>query len=193
MLILSSAELAAILTILQICPLYSLRIPHNHYKKPCTTALLLINTHLHYSTILMLTPTTNSSRMELGESVIFQPVLQAYPTQHSWIITAHVLLGNLECHWRTFNRQFDRTQQLLQSLDQHPSAPTQLLSTLQLELSNIKDIYNSGKTTITSAIKLLQSNQPQTHIHVQKELTTLPQRCSQLAYWDSHYKRHTQH
>ena len=112
----------------------------------------------------MLTPTTNSSRMELRESVIFQPVLQAYPTQHSWIITAHVSLGNLECHWRTFNRQFDRTQQLLWSLDQHPSATTQLLSTLQLELSNINDIYNSGKTTITSAIKLLQSNQPWTHI-----------------------------
>ena len=35
---------------------------------------------------------------------------------------------------------------------------------LHLELSNIKDIYNSGKTTITSAIKLLQSNQPWTHI-----------------------------
>ena len=70
----------------------------------------------------------------------------------------------MECHWRTFNRQFDRTHQLLQSLDQHPSGPTQLLSTLQLELSNIKDIYNSGETTITSAIKLLQSNQPWTHI-----------------------------
>ena len=118
----------------------------------------------------MLTPTTNSSRMELGESVIFQPVLQAYPTQRSWIITAHVSLGNLECHWRTFNRQFDRTQQLLQSLDQHPSAPTQLLSTLQLELSNIKDIYNSGETTITSAIKLLQYNQPQTHICCRRSL-----------------------
>ena len=155
MLILSSTELAAILIILQICPLYSLRIPHKHYKKPCTTALLLINTHLHYSTILMLTPTTNLSITELGESVIFQPVLQAYHTQHSWIITAHISLGNLECHWRTFNRQFDRTQQLLRSLDQHPSAPTQLLLTLQLELSNIKDIYSSGKTTITSAIKLL--------------------------------------
>ena len=49
-------------------------------------------------------------------------------------------------------------------LDQQPSAPTQLISTLQVELSNIKDIYNSGKTTITSAIHLLQSNQPQTHI-----------------------------
>ena len=44
------------------------------------------------------------------------------------------------------------------------SAPTQLLSTLHLKLSNIKDIYNSGETTITSAIKLLQFNQPQTHI-----------------------------
>ena len=41
---------------------------------------------------------------------------------------------------------------------------------LQLELSNIKDIYNSGKTTITSAIKLLQSNQPQTHIHHRRSL-----------------------
>ena len=107
----------------------------------------------------------NSSRTELGESVIFQPVLQAYPTRHSWIITAHILLGNLECHWKLFNRQLAWTQQLLRSLDQHPSAPTQLLSTLQLELSIIQDIYNSCETTITSAIKLLPSNQPQTHIH----------------------------
>ena len=173
MLILNLAEPGTILPTLPISPPYSLRIHHSitiTTKKTCTTALLLINTCLHYNTILMLTPTTNSSRMELGESVIFQPILQAYPTQHSWIITAYVSLGNLECHWKTFNRQFDRTQQLLQSLDQHPSAPTQLLSTLQLELSNIKDIYNSGETTITSAIKLLHSNQPQTHIHCKRSL-----------------------
>ena len=112
----------------------------------------------------------NSSRMQLGELVIFQPVLQAYPTRHSWIITAHISLGNLECHWKLFNRQFDRTQQLLRSLGQHPSAPTQLLSTLQLGLSNIQDIYHSGETTITSAIRLLQSNQPQTHIHHRRSL-----------------------
>ena len=80
------------------------------------------------------------------------------------MITAHVSLGNLECHWKTFNRQLALTQQLLQSLDQQLSAPTQLISTLQVELSKIKDIYNSGETTIISAIKLLQSNQPQTHI-----------------------------
>ena len=174
MLIPSSAELAIMLIILLICELYSLWIPPKLYKKKekktFTTAPLLMNTHLHYSTILTLTPTTNSSRMELGESVVFQLVLQTYPTQHSWIITAHISLGNLECHWKTFNRQLDRMQQMLQSLDQYPSAPTQLLSTLQLELSNIKDTYNPGETTITSAIKLLQSNQPQTNIHCRRSL-----------------------
>ena len=126
--------------------------------------------HLHYNTIFMLAPTTNLSQRELEESVIFQPLLQAYTTWHSWIIAAHVSLGNLECHWKTFNRQLAKTQQLLCSLDQQPSAPTQLLSTLQVELSNIEDIYNSGKTTIISAIKLLQSNQPQTHIHCRRSL-----------------------
>ena len=38
----------------------------------------------------------------------------------------------------------------------------QLLSTLQLELSNIQDIYKFGESTITSAIQLLNSNQLQT-------------------------------
>ena len=47
-------------------------------------------------------------------------------------------------------------------MDQHPSAPTQLLTTLQLELSNIQDMYKSSKTTITSAINLLNANQLQT-------------------------------
>ena len=121
-------------------------------------ALLIITTHLHYSTLFMLTPTTNLSGKELGESVIFQPVLQAYPTCHSWIITAHVSLGHLEYHWKAFNRQLARTQQLLCFLDHQPSALTQLLSMLQVELTNIEGIYNSCKTTIISAIDLLHTN-----------------------------------
>ena len=108
--------------------------------------------------------------MDLGEAVIFQPVLQAYPTKHSWIITTHVLLGNLECHWKLFTRQLARTQQFLRSLDQHPSTPTQLLSTLQLELSNIQDIYKSGESTITSAIQLLNFNQPQSCTQCRRSL-----------------------
>ena len=103
-----------------------------------------------------------SSQTAPGESVIFQPVLQAYPTRHSWIVTAHISLGNLECHWKLFKRQLTRTQQFLRSLEQHPLASTQLLTTLQLELSNIQDIYKSSETSITSAVNLLNSNQPQT-------------------------------
>ena len=61
-------------------------------------------------------------------------------------------------------------QQFLRSLDQHPSAPTQLLTTLQLELSNIQDIYKSSETTITSAIKLLNSNQLQTRVQCRRSL-----------------------
>ena len=46
---------------------------------------------------------------------------------------------------------------------------------LQVELSNIEDIYNSCKTTIISAIKLLQTNpsfdgQSQSHIHHRRSL-----------------------
>ena len=160
--------------------------------------LSLITSHLHYSKILILTPTMNLSRTDLGELVILQPVLQAYPTRQSSIITAHILLGNSEHHWKLFNRQFDRTQQLLRSLGQYSSALTHLLLTLQLELSNIKDIYNSGETTITSAIKLLQSNQPQTHIHCRRSL--LPFLGDALNWLtgtattkDIHYKGHPQH
>ena len=108
--------------------------------------------------------------MEPRELVIFQPVFQAYPTRHSWIIYAHVSLGNLEQHWKLFNRQLTRMQQFLRSLDQHPSAPTQLLTTLQLELSNMQDMYKSSETTIISAIKLLNSNQLQTGMLCRRSL-----------------------
>ena len=45
---------------------------------------------------------------ESQESVLFQPVLKAYPSCHSWIITAHISLGNLEKQWRMFFRQIER-------------------------------------------------------------------------------------
>ena len=128
--------------------------------------IALIIVHL----VLTFTPVTNTSPMEPGESVIFQPVLQAYPTRHSWIITAHISLGNLEWHWKLFKRQLTRSQQFLRSLEQHPSAPTQLPTTLQLELSNIQDIYKSSKTSITSAVNLLNSNQPQTTTRCKRSL-----------------------
>ena len=123
----------------------------------------------------MITFTTTLSGRELGESVIFQPVLQAYPTCHYWVIMAHVSLGHLECHWKAFNRQLIRTCQLLQFLSQQPSALTQLLSTLQVEFTNIEDMHNSCKPTIISAINLLTTNpsfnrQSQLHTHCRRSL-----------------------
>ena len=106
----------------------------------------------------MISLITASTTREIGELVLFQPVLKAYLTCHSWIITAHISLGHLECHWKYFNRQEDRTHQLLQFLSHHPAAPTHLISPLQVELTTINNMYISCKPTIISAINLLNTD-----------------------------------
>ena len=73
---------------------------------------------------------------------------------HSWIITAHVSLGHLECHWKYFSQQLDKTCQLLLFLIHQPAAPSHLLSPLQVELTTVNDMYNAYKPTIISAINL---------------------------------------
>ena len=100
---------------------------------------------------------TSSTRMN-GESALFQPVFKAYPMHHSWLITAHISLGHLEKHWKSFTIQMDRTHQIIQSLGWWPSAPTQLLSALQAELTNINDIYTLYKSIIIPAINLLDTD-----------------------------------
>ena len=106
----------------------------------------------------MITLATASTTKEMGESVIFQPVLKAYPTHHSWIITAHVSLGHMEHHEKYFNRQVDKTCQLLLFLSHPPAAPAHLLSPLQVELDTINDMYDSCRPTIISSINLLNTN-----------------------------------
>ena len=113
----------------------------------------------------------NSSQTDLGKSVIFQPVLQVYPTPHFWIITAHIWLGNLECHWKLFNRQLTYQNTTISKISGSTSiCPNTAVIHTSTRLSNIQDIHSSGESTITSAIKLLQSNQPQTHIHHKQSL-----------------------
>ena len=92
---------------------------------------------------------------ENRESVLFQPVLKAYPTHHSWMITTHVSLGNMEKQWKLFTKQMIRTLQLLPSLIQKPAAPTQLLSSCEAELSNLNSIYTSYQPLIQAATQLL--------------------------------------
>ena len=93
---------------------------------------------------------------ECWESVLIQPALKAHPMCHSWIITAHVSLGNLEKQWGMFIRQMERTQQLWTSMQHKPLAPTHLSSTLHTELTNLDSFYTSYRPLILAAIQLLK-------------------------------------
>ena len=106
----------------------------------------------------MFTIATTSITKVIGESVFFQPVLKAYPTCHSWIITAHVSLGHFEYHWKYFDSQMDKTCQLLLFLSHCPAAPTHLISPLQVELDTINDMYDSCRPIDLSAINLLSTD-----------------------------------
>ena len=83
-------------------------------------------------------------------------VLKAYPTHHSWILTAHVSLGDMEKQWKLFTRQMIRTHQLLPSLIWKPTTPIQLLSGLEADLSNLNSIYTSYQPLIQATTQLLQ-------------------------------------
>ena len=103
----------------------------------------------------MITFINTTTTQESRESVLFQPALKAYPTHHSWIITAHVSLANLEKQWRMFTRQKDGTQQLFNSLLQKPLSQTHLFSTLEAELNSLGNIHTSYKLLILEATQLL--------------------------------------
>ena len=57
----------------------------------------------------MFTIINTTATWESQESVLFEPVLKAYAMHHSWIITAHISLGNPEKQWKMFVKQKERT------------------------------------------------------------------------------------
>ena len=83
-------------------------------------------------------------------------IVPAYPTCHSWVITAHVSLGNMEKQWKLFTRQMIRTCQLLPSLMWKPAALTHLLTGPAAELNTLNSIYTSYQPLIQVATQLLQ-------------------------------------
>ena len=104
----------------------------------------------------MITFTDATVTWESWESVLFQPVLKAYPMYHSWINAAHVSLGNQEKQWRMFIKQRERKQQLLNPIQQKHLAPTHMISTLQVDLTNLDSIYTSYSPLILAATQLLK-------------------------------------
>ena len=98
----------------------------------------------------------NTTTQENRESILFQSVLKAYPTHHSWIITAHVSLVNIEKQWKLFTKQMFRTQQLLTSLLQRLLALTQLLPALEAECNSLNSIHTYYQPLIQAATQLLK-------------------------------------
>ena len=101
--------------------------------------------------------------------------IKAYPTHHSWMITAHVSLEIMEKQWKLFTRQMVRTWQLLASLLWKPLAPTQLLSALEAELNSLNSIHTSYQPLILATTQLLKKEPsfngvPVTNKHMRRSL-----------------------
>ena len=69
------------------------------------------------------------------------------------------IFRNLEKPWRMFIKQMARTQQLLHSIQQKPLAPTHMISTLQVEITNLDSIHTTYRPLILAATQLLK-NEP---------------------------------
>ena len=106
----------------------------------------------------MITLIDTAVTQQSQESVLFQASIESLPPcatcmdHHSW----HVSLENLEKQWRMFLRQMERTQQLLNSIQQKHLAPTHMISTQQAELTNLESIYTSYRPCILAASQLLR-------------------------------------
>ena len=92
------------------------------------------------------------------ELVLFNTVLKAYPTHHSWIITAHISLVYLDRHIHMFNRQKTLVHQLLVKLQDQLPASQLVFNTLLDEFTNIDNTYESYKPTVKLAVWLLKAN-----------------------------------
>ena len=125
------------------------------------------------------------------ESVLFHPVLKAYPTHHSWIITAHVYLGNLDKQWKMFIQRKARSQQLLISPQWKPLAPSYLLSALQVELAkpgqhlHLVQTFHTHSDATTKERTFFQWHVTSKQMHQEKPLTFLRGH-PQLAHQNSH-------
>ena len=89
------------------------------------------------------------------ESVLFQPVLAAYPTRHSWIISAHINLGTLNKSMHLFNKQ-KNVRETISKLRNHPDDAIKPLQPLQVKLDNLHNLFMAYKPVISSARSILQ-------------------------------------
>ena len=87
------------------------------------------------------------------ELVLFQPILAAYPTRHSWIISAHINLGTLNKPMHMFNRQKNIVREMI-------SKNIEPLQPLQVKLDNLHSLFMAYKPVFSSAMSILQMQPP---------------------------------
>ena len=90
------------------------------------------------------------------ESVLFQPILAAYPTRHSWIISTHINLGTLHKPMHMFNRQKNIVCEMISKLRNHPDDTIEPLQPLQIELDNLHNLFMAYKPVFSSTRSILQ-------------------------------------
>ena len=98
--------------------------------------------------ILFLHTLAQGKRIEL---VLFQPILAAYPTRHSWIISAHINLGTLHKPMDMFNRQKNIVCEMISKLRNHPDDEIEPIQPLQVELDNLHNLFMAYKPVFSSA------------------------------------------
>ena len=94
---------------------------------------------------------------EKMELVLFQPILVAYPTRHSWIISAHINLGTLNKPMHMFNKQKNIVHETIFKLRNHPEDAIEPLQPLQVELDNLHNLFMTYKPVFSSARSILQT------------------------------------
>ena len=90
------------------------------------------------------------------ESVLFQPILAAYPTRHSWIISAHINLGTLHKPMHMFNRQKNIVRETISKLRNNQDDAIKPLQPLQVKLDNPHNLFMAYKPVFSSARSILQ-------------------------------------
>ena len=91
------------------------------------------------------------------ESVLFQPILAAYSTRHSWIISAHINLGSLHKPMHMFNRQKNIVCKMISKLRNHPVDEIEPLQPLQVKLDNLHNLFMAYKPVFSSTRSILQT------------------------------------
>ena len=91
------------------------------------------------------------------ELVLFQPILAAYPTRHSWIISAHINLGTVHKPMHMFNRQKNIVREAISKLRNHPDDAIKPLQPFQVKLDNLHNLFMAYKPVFSFARSILQT------------------------------------